>query len=131
MHKIAVYGTLKSHSNSGANGNYSYLIKPHLKTGKAKFLGEDVTEPKFTMYKSGFPVIVPGGSTGISIEIYEVDDDVKNRIDSLEGFSGKPGHGHGNWYDLMQIPTKFGEAGIYFWHNPPNSGWEKVESGCF
>lgn len=74
-HHVIVYGTLKR-----GRGN-------HHRLEKAKFLGEVVTEPKFTMYDLGyFPGVRKEGSTAIHGELYEINDLEFKSLDSLEGY---------------------------------------------
>lgn len=74
-HKVFVYGTLKR-----GHGNHRLLQDAH-------FLGEFVTENKWTMYSTGgFPAVVHGDSDYISGEVYEVNDEQFKNLDRLEGY---------------------------------------------
>lgn len=101
-HLVAVYGSLLS--GLGNNGVLS--------GNDARFLGEDITEPRFTMVSlGGFPGIVEGGNTAVKIEVYEVDDRGLSACNNLEGYHPEaPGQG---FYDRIIIPTKYGDAYIY------------------
>lgn len=77
-HYVFCYGTLKR-----GHGNHRIIAN-------ARFVGQAVTEPRFTMLGlGGFPGIVDGGETPISGELYEVTDDtMMERLDRLEGHPG-------------------------------------------
>jgi len=99
---LAVYGTLKlKYSNN-------YLLE------NSKFLGEFKTEPNYTLYGGGFPIIEREGNTPIHVELFEVNDyNVLKNVQSLEGFSGVKGH-HSNWYDVDDdIITPYGMATMF------------------
>lgn len=99
--RFAVYGTLKS-----GYGNNRLLEN-------AKFVGMHVTEPEYTMYHSGFPIVCEGGTTAITCEIWETTDPtVEGHVNSLEGFSGIKKSSH-NWYDRKTIQTKYGPAEMF------------------
>ena len=64
------------------------------------------------MYKlGGFPAIVKGGNTSISMEVYKVDTYIKSNVDRLEGFYSL--HNPNNFYDTISIPSPYGEAVTY------------------
>lgn len=110
MKKVFVYGSLKQ-----GFGNHRLLEG-------SKYLGEAVTKPEFTMYDLGaFPAITRGGSSEIHGEVYEVDDNVFQRLDALEGYP--------NFYDRMQIETPYGEAWVYFVDKSYNSS--VIETGVW
>lgn len=93
--KVFVYGSLKQ-----GYGNH-----PLIATGE--LLGEHITEPKYTMYSLGsFPAVTLRGDTGISGEVYAVDDETFARLDRLEGYP--------HFYDRTVIDTPHGEAWMYF-----------------
>lgn len=73
--KIFVYGTLKKgFSNHGL-----------LERGGAQKICAAVTRPVYTMHDLGsFPGITPGGTTEITGELYEVDEETRQRLDQLE-----------------------------------------------
>jgi len=109
--KVFVYGTLKrGHSNSILLAN-------------ATFLGECATSPEYTMYSYGaFPAVVNHGNTPVKGEVYEVNQEVMEDLDRLEG--------HPRWYVREIIKTPFGDAWIYLMpeHRLEN-GAEVVELG--
>jgi len=103
-YKVAVYGSLL---NSLGNNR---LLRRH----NAKLLGEFKTKPEFTMISLGsFPGVVKNGKTSIHTEVYEIDENCLQSLDSLEGFQkGRKG----NFYERETIKTSFGEAFIYFYN---------------
>lgn len=106
--KVAVYGTLRYGFN-----NHKLLMK-------SNFLGKTKTEPIFTMYGNFIPWVSNGGSTAITVEVYEIDTETFKQLDWLEGYP--------NYYDRRLINTEFGEAWIYFIDHRKN--YENViESG--
>ena len=105
--KVAVYGTLRQ-----GFGNHRLLEH-------SKFLGKTQTEPIFNMHGHVVPWISNGGSTKITIEVYEIDEETLERLDWLEGYP--------SYYNRRLINTEFGEAWIYFIDN--RSVGSKIESG--
>lgn len=76
MNTVFVYGTLK---RGGSN---------HVFLRGQKFLGEARTAPGFTLYSLGdYPGMVraPGDKTGVTGELWSVDDDCLAELDRLEG----------------------------------------------
>lgn len=104
---LAVYGTLRKN-----RGNHRFL-----QADGVTFLGEHLTEPKFTMLAcGGFPAVIPSGETVIKTEIYDINNNnVINRIYALENYSGNRGSVN-NWYDTVDILTKWGKAEMFIWH---------------
>lgn len=77
-HRIFVYGTLKQ-----GYGNYSRLLRDH-----AKFIGPAQSVQRvYQMHTGGFPAVWEIGEGGAFLkgEVFEVDDRVLARCDSLEG----------------------------------------------
>ena len=116
---LAVYGTLKA-----GEGN-NYLLED------APLLGEHITEPEYTMHQHGFPIVVQGGETPITCEIYAVKDPrVVERVNRLEGFSGTKDH-PSNWYDRKTIQTLYGPAEMFYMKEPqtghiiPDGIWKR------
>jgi len=98
-YKVAVYGSLRR----GA-GNSSLLKS-------ARYVGKTVLPPHYTMYSLGpFPGVVKGGHTPIIVEIYEVEDHILARLDTLEGYGGKD---YDNFYNRECINTNYGYCYIY------------------
>ena len=116
--KVACYGSLKR----GFSNNIL------LQQEGVTFLGEDKTAPEFTMYSlGGFPAVKREGDTPIAIEVFEVTEEVKEDIDSLEGYRGQS---QNNLYNVDRIQTKYGEATIYVF-NRDTMRYPKVESGVW
>ena len=92
---VLVYGSLKK-------GYYnSYLLEGSLQ------IGVHVTEPEYTMYDLGaYPAITNTGGTAIHGELYEVDDGVFKRLDTLEGYP--------SFYNRKEVDTPYGKAWVYF-----------------
>ncbi len=110
-----VYGTLKK-----GYGNHNF----HL--GGSKFLGEFTTEPKYTLFDGGFPVVERGGETAIQGELYLCENE--RQISSTFQLEGCPSQTQGdknNWYDFDKIQTPHGEA-IIFVMNKNKSGRNKI-----
>ena len=75
MQNVFVYGTLK-------RGFYNHRILEH-----ANRLGNAVTCEKFTMFSLGpYPMVMPKPKHKIKGEVYEVDDEILERLDRLEGY---------------------------------------------
>lgn len=88
----------------------------------AKFLGEHVTDGKFTMVSlSSFPGVIENGDTAIIGEVYEVTDEIFSRLDMLEGYP--------TFYGRKQIKTAYGDAWIYLLPNSYLTNHSKVASG--
>lgn len=102
MHKIFVYGTLKS-----GYGN-NRLIE------HANKLGEHTVEAgRYCLVDLGpFPAVMPVDEisglapTKVTGEVWEVDDQTFERVDGLEGYP--------HFYNREKIQTPFGEAWMYF-----------------
>lgn len=112
----AVYGSLrKGLSNHGTLGN-------------SPMVGTVVTEPKYTMVSlGGFPGVVKGGNTSITLEIYDVKHEtIEQNLDWLEGYSGP--NDEYNFYNKEIIETELGPAYIYYINEDVN-GRPLVESG--
>lgn len=118
---VCVYGTLRR-----GNGNYRALLE-----GKAEFLGEFASEPRFTMYgrRAGFPMVVDKGTTSITYEVYRITNpQVLERCHSLEGCSGVPGDTD-NWYDIIPMKTPVGDAWMYAMHNMTRGDESIIRTG--
>ncbi len=71
---LFVYGTLKRGQRN------------HGLMRKARFLGEAVAVPLYTLLDlSPFPGMIPGGTTAVHGELYEVGPDLLVRLDRHEG----------------------------------------------
>jgi gamma-glutamylcyclotransferase (GGCT)/AIG2-like uncharacterized protein YtfP len=63
----------------GHPNNYVLQNAEYLSTGK--------TKPKYSLYDLGdYPAAIAGGQTSISGEIYEIDQDILEELDYLEGY---------------------------------------------
>lgn len=120
MRKVAVYGTLKQ-----GRGNHGFLRN-------AKFLGQHITDARFTMRSNGgFPYVENKGQTPITVEVYEITDEATSRgVNSLEGFNGIKGHPSNTFYDAIEIETPFGKADMFI-AGRDVSNLPLVESGCW
>ena len=100
-----VYGTLKANFY-----NHGRLDRP-----RVEYLGEFVTEPKYTMVNCGaYPAVLEKGSTGISGELYRTDDpSVVRSVCMLEGFNGIKNHPSNSFYDITEVETPFGTAYMF------------------
>ncbi len=112
----AVYGSLRK-----GLGNHGTL-------GNAPMVGVTKTDPEFTMVSlGGFPGVVKGGNTSITLEVYEVKNPtIEQNLDWLEGYEG-PNNEY-NFYNKELINTEFGKAYIYYL-NDDVSNDPIVESG--
>ena len=71
---LFVYGTLKRGQRN------------HFLMREARFLGEAITAPQYTLLDLGsFPGMIPGGSTAVHGELYEVGLELLARLDRHEG----------------------------------------------
>ncbi|NIP41348.1 MAG: gamma-glutamylcyclotransferase, partial [candidate division Zixibacteria bacterium] len=61
----------------------------------------------YTMYSlGGFPAVELSGTTAITGEVYEVDDQTFANLDRLEGYP--------SFYNRIMIDTEHGEAWMYY-----------------
>ena len=112
-HIVAVYGTLRE-----GQGNWRWALR-----NRSEKLGDAVVSG-FDMYNTGgFPAVVHTtgeGQRDISIEVYEVDDEVFADLDRLEGYP--------HMYTREQVDTEYGPAWLYIW-NSPLGGLEYIPGG--
>jgi gamma-glutamylcyclotransferase (GGCT)/AIG2-like uncharacterized protein YtfP len=110
----AVYGTLRK-----GFGNYERLLN----NKHCEFLGEQKTEPRFTMVSlGGFPGVIPGGEQEIVIEVFQVNNPaVEERLDMLEGYP--------DFYQKMEVQTNWGTANMYILDETYKRRCPVVESG--
>ena len=101
---VAVYGSLKK-------GRYNHgMLKD------SKFIGD--TEVIGTLYKvSSYPVLLDG-DTEYAAEVYEVEDDVYEPIESMELGAG---------YEVRKMDTEYGEAVCFY--GEPDVWDERVAKG--
>lgn len=117
--RFAVYGTLKK-----GHGNNRCL-------GDATYLGTHKTEPNYTLYDGGFPVVERDGDTGIHVEVFETDNPrIISDVNALEGCTGIKGH-EDNWYDFDIIDTPFGKANMFVMNKGTSGRTHKINSGTW
>lgn len=117
---VFVYGTLKV-----GRGNHHVM-------GRSEKIKDFVTAPVYKMIASGFPIVLRGGNTPITGEVYKVTNpETLDRIYMLEGFRGVQGDPH-NWYDVDLIDVGLDKpAQIFVQNGDPRPGWRIVENGNF
>ena len=116
MHKVAVYGSLRK-------GMYNHSL-----IEDAKYLGKYETKPAYSMYAvSTYPGIKANGHTSITMEVYEVDDDLLELVDQLEGYSSK--RKHNDFYNRVTVNTPYGLAYTYLYVPEIPEGAEQVQEG--
>ena len=99
---VAVYGTLRK----GA-GNHNHFLR------NAELKGEFSSEPIYNLYNlGGFPGLRENGNTSVKMEVYAVNDNEADLVDSLEGYvKGRQPH----FYDKKEIETPWGPASVYLY----------------
>lgn len=101
---VAVYGSLRR-----GMGNHQH----HLSTSEYK--GTFTTESEYTLHSlSAYPGLKLDGNHSVVMEVYEVDEDVLNRLNQLEGYY--PGE-KSTFYDRIEINTPWGKAFTYIYVN--------------
>lgn len=116
-----VYGTLKAN-----HGNHRVLGR------NPEFLGEFTTDPKYTLYDGGFPVVERGGNTSIKGELYRVTNsaDVAS-VFGLEGCQSQEKGDANNWYDFDEIKTEKGTAFIFVMDQGQSGRRSVLENGVW
>ena len=111
----AVYGTLRDTcSNNGL-------------LGSSKYIGRFETDPEYKMVDLGaYPGIMPGGTTPILMEVYEIDEPTLKRVDQLEGYNAADSE-H-TFYERVAIPTPYGDAFTYI-YKAGSDGAAVINSG--
>lgn len=110
--RIFVYGTLLR-----GFGNHRLLAS-------AKFVGEAMTKPQYTMINLGaFPAILNDGTTALRGEVYDVNAETLARLDQLEG--------NGYFYNRqpIELKTKLGKVQAYFLLREISGELKVVSSG--
>ena len=103
-HRIFTYGSLMR-----GFGNNDLL-------NDSTFVGNALTEGRFTMiHLGGFPGVVAHGNTSIHGELWDVDEEVLDRLDQLEG--------HPDFYERTEIRVLRASPGT----SPIPSEWEDAE----
>ena len=98
LHRVFVYGTLKSGGDiRGLNQFDGATI-----VGKAK-----TNYPDYNMLDLGaFPGVTKEGEKHIQGEVWEVDDEVMEQLDMIEGYP--------EFYNRQQTQTTLGKAWMYY-----------------
>ena len=100
----------------GVYGSLRKELHNHKTLGNSKLLGTFYTVPEYTMYDLGsYPGVVPDGNTSILIEVYEISENVLNRLDTLEGYHTF--NAVSNYYNRRKIESPYGEMYIYFYND--------------
>jgi gamma-glutamylcyclotransferase (GGCT)/AIG2-like uncharacterized protein YtfP len=115
--KIAVYGTLRE-----GHGNHGCLMGSPL-VGTCQVYGFDMVT------LGGFPAVdfSQDKERGITVEVYECDDEAVARCNRLEGYD--PTSTYDSFYGRTTIMTEFGEAEMYYIDKVLEEGYERIESG--
>ena len=109
MHKVFVYGTLR------IGGSNHFLLEG------TELLGNHKTPPVYFMVDlTGCPAVLLEGTTAITGEVYQVDDETLAELDALEGYPW-------NYY-RQRIQTEWGEAWVYI-YNDCDSVFPEIISG--
>jgi gamma-glutamylaminecyclotransferase len=95
----------------------------HPLIAEARFLGEARTEAAFDLVDMGeYPGLVPGGSTAVHGELYEVSSGARARLDELEG--------HPHFYRRQPIRLRDGSvADAYLLVPEQAAGRPRIASG--
>jgi gamma-glutamylcyclotransferase (GGCT)/AIG2-like uncharacterized protein YtfP len=113
------YGTLKQNY-----GNYNAILKD-----KSEFLGTFSTEPNYTMYDGGFPIVEREGNTSIIGELHKTSDpQTIDRVFSLEGCHREQNHPN-SWYTYDIIETPYGQAIMFVMDKGTSKRNKIVETG--
>ncbi len=115
-HRVAVYGTLKRGCS-----NHPLLVR-------SRFLGTDWLR-HIVLYDLGpCPGARKARSSGVLVEIYEVDDPTMARLDELEGYNASaPERGE---YTRERMTTRFGDAWVYL-YNGSVRGCRRMAQGSW
>ena len=115
LHRIAVYGTLKS-----GFGNNRLL-------SGATFIGSGRLQDQYPLQVSGLPYLYNDKGVGdyVEVEVYDVDDALLKRIDTLEQ--------HPRWYKREQVLVDLDDwskttAWVYFLDEPTPEGVQFTDS---
>jgi gamma-glutamylcyclotransferase (GGCT)/AIG2-like uncharacterized protein YtfP len=99
LHKVFVYGSLKS--GGDIRGLHSF-------GDGATIVGKAKTEyPDYEMIDLGaFPGVILKGEKYIQGEVWEVDDEIMEQLDMIEGYP--------EFYNRQQTQTTLGKAWMYY-----------------
>lgn len=113
MTTLFVYGTL-------LRGERNHRV-----LGRAEYVGDAKTTARFTMFDLGsYAAIVAGGRTGITGELYVVDEAALATLDRLER--------HPNLYRRTEIELEGGgRAEAYVYVSTEHRRWREVASGSW
>lgn len=105
MHRVFVYGTLKS---GGKIRGLDTLGWMHDIEDAAELIGKAVTaNPSFSLYNLGaFPAASIKGNNKILGEVWEVNDEMFGLLDGIEGYP--------EFYNRTKVQTTQGEAWMYY-----------------
>lgn len=104
----------------------------HHVLGNPKFLGEFTTEPIYTLFNGGFPIIERDGNTAIKGELYELENDYNiQSVFDLEGCSSRIKGDSNNWYDYDFLSTDWGKAIIFVMNKGKSKRTNILESGIW
>ena len=116
-----VYGTLKK-----GWGNHNYCLKG------AEALGDFATEPIYTLYDGGFPIVERDGDTSIKGELYRTSDEEQiSATFSLEGCPSRTKGHPNNWYDIDYLETPHGKAVIFVMPKGKSRRTEALTNGVW
>lgn len=99
---VAVYGTLRAGESN------------HSRLGGAKRLGDTFRLPGFRLYgvNFSFPYATPAEGESIVVELYEINDEILQELDWLEGY---PSH-----YNRKVVNVGDVDAYVYFTNEVPD-----------
>ncbi|WP_404367000.1 gamma-glutamylcyclotransferase [Marinobacter sp.] len=98
---VAVYGTLKR-----GNSNHGLI-------SDARFLGRDRLK-SIRLYDLGpWPGAVAGTSSGIDVEVYEVNEQQMERMDEIEDY--RPGSPESGLFIRRRFSSRYGDAWVYLY----------------
>lgn len=117
---FCVYGSLKQNSyNNRCLGN-------------AKFLGEFITKPEYTLFDGGYPVTERDGNTAIHCELFYSDNPSSiQRVFDLEGCSSQIQYDKNSHYDFDEIDTPHGKAVIFVMDKGKSNRTQILNSGIW
>ena len=113
MHKVFVYGSLKSGGSIRGLNQFGE---------GADIVGKATTQyPDYNMVDLGsFPGVFMGGTKYIQGEVWEVNDDVFEQLDAIEGYP--------DFYSRTPTQTSQGKAWMYYLPRDTYAGYENVDS---
>lgn len=101
---VAVYGSLRKKQS-----NYEYYLS------SSTYKGTFSTEPEYTLHSlTYYPGLKLNGNHSIVMEVYEVDKEILQDLNKLEGYSSVK---KSTFYDRIEINTPWGKAFTYIYVN--------------